>query len=458
MSKLKILVVDDDEVTRNLLTEVLEKEDFSVSQASSGEAALQIIQKQNFSVILSDIRMLEVDGMQVLSTVKEKKLDTVVILMTGFGNLEGAVKAIQEGAFDYISKPFRIQELKQLVQKAAKHWLSLQEIVPEAKTQKVELSPRSFIGKSPQIVEVYKNLARAAISTSSVFVFGESGTGKELVARAIHENSSRKTKRFVAINCGALTESLLESELFGHVKGSFTGATTDKRGVLDEANHGSLFLDEIGDISQGLQVKLLRVLQEGEFRPVGSSENKKVDVRVIAATHRSLEQMVKEGKFREDLYYRLKVISIHLPPLRERQEDLPELVSHFLALYSEKNHKRISHVSEAAMAELKRYSWPGNIRELEHAIERAVAMSGGNVLFPEDFPEEIRKAGSANPAMLGAMESDPNRSLEDVEKEHILRVLKEVNYNKSKASEVLGIDRATLYRKAQKLGIDLTKG
>lgn len=444
-----LLVVDDDKVTRELLFEVFEKEGYSVRLAASGEEALQALAKDPVPIVLSDIRMLGIDGIELLGKIRKDHPETLVILMTGFGNLEGAVRAIQKGAFDYISKPFRIQELKALVAKAQKQWSSRREEkkprAPSAPSPK-----RTLVGKSPMIVDVYKQLARAALSSSSVLITGESGTGKELVARAIHENSGRKEAPFIAINCGALTDSLLESELFGHARGAFTGAVAEKKGLLEDANGGTLFLDEIGDISPSLQVKLLRVLQEGEFKPVGSNELRKTDLRVIAATHRNIEELIKAGKFRDDLYYRLKVIEIRLPPLRERLEDLPDLVNHFVAHYSDSNKKGISHVSPEALEKLMAYSWPGNIRELEHSIERAIAMSGSTVLFPEDFPG-LAAAGEAKaPAADGK-----KASLEQMEKEHILRVLKESNYNKSKASALLGIDRATLYRKAQKYGIDL---
>jgi transcriptional regulator with PAS, ATPase and Fis domain len=293
------------------------------------------------------------------------------------------------------------------------------------------------------------------MSSSTVLVTGESGTGKELVARAIHDNSPRRGKRFIAVNCGALSENLLESELFGHIKGAFTGAIADKRGLFEEANGGTLFLDEIGDITPSLQIRLLRVLQESELKPVGSLESKKVNVRVIVATHRDLETLVKTGKFREDLYYRLRVISIELPPLRDRMEDLPHLVEHFLARYAEKNKKTVSHISEEAMNLLKNYSWPGNIRELEHAIERAVAMTNTSVLFPEDFPAEILRGSGQTAPDAGGEGGAQRTSLEDLEKTHIIKVLQDVHFNKSKASEILGIDRATLYRKAQRYGIDL---
>jgi DNA-binding NtrC family response regulator len=460
---IRILVVDDHEVTRKLLKEVLEKQGYGIQLAASGEEAVRIIQRETFPVVISDIRMVELDGMGVLREVKRTGSGSAVILMTGFGSMEGAIEAIQEGAFDYVSKPFKMDELRLVVARAVKHWESLHSARESGSLEKLDVASRGVIGKSPKIVEVFKVLARAALSTSTVLVMGESGTGKELVARAIHDNSPRRKKRFVAVNCGALAENLLESELFGHVRGSFTGAIADKAGLFEEANGGTLFLDEIGDITPALQIKMLRVLQENEIKRVGSNESSKVDVRVIAATHHDLEAMVKDGRFREDLYYRLKVISIELPPLRERMEDLSELIHSFLAKYAEKNKKLVSHVSEEAMALLRGYSWPGNIRELEHAIERAVAMTNSQVLFPEDFPPEISRRHStensvtALPAadfVSGAIPSSSS-SLEEMEKNHILKVLQDVNYNKSKASDILGIDRATLYRKAQRYGIDL---
>jgi len=451
--KVKILVADDDEVTRKLLREVLEREGYQVVLAASGEEAVSRLKKESFSIVLSDIRMVELDGMAVLREAKRHDSGAVVILMTGFGSMEGAIEAIQEGAFDYVSKPFKMDNLKAVVARGLKHWDALhsQKVAGGMNSVgRLDVTPKGLIGKSPKIVEVYKVLARAALSTSTVLVIGESGTGKELVARAIHQNSSRRNKAFVAVNCGALAEGLLESELFGHVKGAFTGALSHRKGLFEEANGGTLFLDEIGDVSPALQVKLLRVLQEGEIKAVGASESSKVDVRVIAATHRDLDQLVKSGKFREDLYYRLRVIAIEIPPLRERLEDLSELVGHFLARYSDKNKKTVSHVSDEAMALLREYPWPGNVRELEHAIERAVAMTNASVLYPEDFPSEVlRGAGEDG---IGA---ESSTSLEEMEKAHIVKVLQEVHFNKSKASEALGIDRATLYRKAQRYGIDL---
>jgi len=465
--RLRLLIVDDDKVTRDLLKEIFERKNYLVSHAGSAEEALRILKREEFALILSDIRMLEVNGLQFLAQLKKMGSRSIVILMTGFGTMEGAVEAIQQGAFDYISKPFKLNELKAVLGRAAKHWETMS--LPAMQSMPtVPFSTKTLIGKSPQIVEVYKTLARAAMATSNVLINGESGTGKELVARATHDNSPRRQKPFVAVNCGALAENLLESELFGHVKGSFTGAVANKAGLFEEANGGTIFLDEIGDITPALQVKLLRVLQEGEFKPVGTNEVRKADVRVIAATHCNLETAVRENRFREDLYYRLKVISIDLPPLRERMGDLPELVNHFVSRFSEQSSKKISHISEEAMTLLLHYAWPGNIRELEHAIERAVAMTRTTILYPEDFPTEISsfQPDSLSEATAPLSTSDshpliegnvPRTSLEEVERVHILKVLEDTNWNKSKAASLLGIDRKTLSRKAQRYDIPLTR-
>jgi len=448
---MNILVVDDHEVTRQLLKEVLVKNGYSIWLAASGEEAVKLYRQQKFPIVISDIRMIEMDGMAVLKEVKKANLGSVVILMTGFGSMEGAIKAIQEGAFDYVSKPFKMDELKAIVSRAVKHWESIHENsggkAGAGSDMKLDPSARGLIGKSPRIVEVYKTLARAAMSSSNVLVIGESGSGKQMVARAIHENSPRRSKYFVPVSCSTISEAQFEGEIF------------------EDANKGTLFLDEVSDLPMAHQTKLLRVLQDGEFKPSGASEVKRIDVRVIAATQRDLEVLVKAGKFREDLYYRLKVISIDLPALRERVEDLPDLIDYFLAFYAAKNKKAVSHVSEEAMAILKSYSWPGNVSELEHSIERAVALTNSTILFPEDFPPELTRperpepqasaaptgpAAVTEPAPQGVMSS-----LEEMEKAHILKVLQDVHYNKSKASEILGIDRATLYRKAQRYGIDL---
>ena len=453
---MELLIVDDDKVTRELLQEVFEKEGYEVTTLSSGEDALKQLRKKSYPLVLSDIRMLELDGLGLLSFIQKNKLNSVVTLMTGFGTMDGAIRAIKDGAFDYVSKPFRLEELKAVIARAERHWWELS--TPALKKTVVaesHLTSRTLLGKSPQIVEVYKTLARATLSPSHVLICGESGTGKELVAQSIHRNSPRGSAPFVAVNCGALTETLLESELFGHLKGAFTGAHQAKRGLFQEADGGTMFLDEIGDIPLSLQVKLLRVLQEGEIRPVGSAEVIKVDVRIIAATHRDLEKAVAQGTFREDLYYRLKVILIELPPLRDRMEDLTELVNHFIARFSQNIGKNISHVSSEAMRLLENYSWPGNIRELEHAMERAVSLTNSTVLYPEDFSQEIQKTLPGEQSRQVVTLSQSKASLESIERAHIERVLEESQYNQSKAATVLGIDRKTLYRKAKRYGIKI---
>ena len=434
--KPEILVVDDDEVMRKLLAEVLTREGYRVGLALSGEDAIQVLQKKTYPLILSDIRMIELSGIGVLREVKKAAPLSVVILMTGFGSMEGALEAIQEGAFDYVSKPFKLEEIKSVVSRALKHWESIN-AKPTGSTLpgKMDLSPQTMIGKSQRIVEVYKTVARAVLSRSNVLLTGESGTGKELVARAIHENSPRRKSPFVSASGS-------ESDLFStHFKA---------------AENGVFFLDEVGELTLPDQLKLLRAIQDVESRGA--------DVRAVCATRKDLAALVKEGKFRDDLFYKLNVISIELPPLRQRIEDLPELVGFFLARHGEKNHKAVSHLSEEAMALLRSYDWPGNIRELEHEIERAVAMTNMAVLYPEDFPEILHQKGAAatlvrasqpQASPISAGVTAGMSSLEEMERVHIVKVLEEVSYNKSKASEVLGIDRATLYRKAQRYGIDL---
>ena len=449
---MRLLIADDDRVTRDLLREVFEGEGYEVDAVASGEEALVRVRAHAFDVVLSDIRMVDVDGFRVLHEIRKLGKGSVVILMTGFGTMEGAIQAVRDGAFDYLSKPFKIQELKAVVRRAVEHNRARDQFAAGPPRQPIP-TPKALIGKSPQIVEVYKTVARATLSPSYVLIVGESGTGKELVARAIHEYSPRAGKPFVAVNCGALAETLLESELFGHVKGAFTGAMSNKTGLVEEARGGTLFLDEIGDVSPGLQVKLLRVIQEGELKPVGSTETRIADARVIAATHRDLEASVAEGKFREDLYYRLKVVLIRLPPLRERMSDLSDLVEFFLRRFADKIGRPVSHVSDEAMRLLHEYRWPGNVRELEHAIERAITMTRTSVLYPEDFPPEIRVGASGREGAAG-----DTGSLEAVEKSHIRKVLEDTAYNQSRAAEILGIDRKTLYRKAKRYGIALKRG
>jgi two-component system, NtrC family, response regulator AtoC len=450
-----ILIVDDDPIARELLVGTLSGDGYDVEVAESGKAALDRLKDREFSVILSDVEMTPIDGLELLRALRERGVQSVPILMTGYGTLSGAVSAIHSGAFDYLSKPFKPPVIRQAVRRAAAHWKSrlrgAQEVAPAS-----EALP-TLVGRSPVMVEVYRLLALASLGEGNVLIRGESGTGKELVARAIYQYSRRKEKPFVAVNCNALSETLLESELFGHVRGAFTGATSNKQGLFDEANGGTLFLDEIGDISLNMQVKLLRALQDGEIKPVGGNESHRVNVRVLAATHRDLEERIGAGLFREDLFYRLKVIHIEIPPLRSRLEDLPTLVQFFIERHRDPRRNKVS-VSNEAMQALQNRFWPGNVRELEHAVQHALTMSQGCILYAEDFPASLSDKGiQAVSAATGLDIPTGNLSLEDVERRHIQYVLRVTGFNKSKAADILGIDRATLYRKAKKFRLTLEK-
>ena len=460
----RILVVDDEKSAAEFFGRTLRKQNCEVMVTTSFGEAVSALKANEFAVVIVDIQLDNVEGTALLPWIKETNPTAKVIFVTGHGSVDSAVDAIHQGAFDYISKPVDLidieENLKRAVARALQQRLALspkKEEIPSA------MQGRSIVGKSPQMVRIYTAIAKAALTREHVLITGESGTGKELVAHAIHKKSPWADRPFVTVNCCALTETLLESELFGHLRGSFTGATANKKGLFEEANGGTIFLDEIGDIPLSLQVKLLRAIQEGEIKPVGSAETRSVDVRVVAATHRDLLAYVKDGKFREDLYYRLKVIPIEIPPLRERKQDLPDLIDYFVAKYSQKTGKMITGVSDEAMEFLLSYPWPGNIRELENAFGRATAMTSTTQLFPEDFPPEITQYGNATDTKESAPSHSRSsssthsesgqESLEDVEKRHILRTLESVNYNKSRAAEILGIDRVTLYRKAFKYGL-----
>lgn len=447
-----LLIVDDDQVNLLLLAEFFSNK-AKVFTANSAEGALAQVsgaEKGSIQVILSDVRLGGgMDGLALLHEIKRLDPGVIVVLMTGFGELEGAIQAIQRGAFDYVSKPFRLDEVATVIERAFFQSIQAREVSPDD-TIRVSKA-RALLGRTAKMVEIFKAIGRASLTESTVLVRGESGTGKELVARAIHENSSRKGRPFVAVNCGAIPDSLLESELFGYTKGAFTGAVADKVGLVEEAFGGTLFLDEIGDVPAHLQVKLLRLLQDREYRPVGSVETRAANVRILAATHRDLENMVKLESFREDLYYRLKVIEIRLPPLRERREDIPELVETFLKQFAQLSHKRIDRIHEDSLKKLQTYDWPGNVRELEHVIERAIAMTRTQVILPEDLGlDSVCQTAAPNDVPLERI-----RSLELIEKEAIEKTLQSVAYNKTRAAEILGIDRVTLYRKASRYGISL---
>lgn len=458
MQPAKILVADDDAVARELLTEALRKEGYDVEAFSNGADAIERGRQQKVDVVLTDIRMGTVDGLTVLREFKRFSPDTSIVLLTAFGSLEGAIEAIKQGAYDYLAKPFKKEEIKLVVQRSLDHCRLVRENARfrEELKSKDEWSP--LVGSSPAMLEVYKLVARVSESKSTVLLQGESGTGKELIARAIHANSPRRDKPFVPVNCGALPDTLLESEMFGYEKGAFTGAVGTKAGLFEAANGGTLFLDEIGELGPALQVKLLRVMQDHEVRRVGGTGWVKVDVRIIAATNCDLEQSVKEGKFRDDLYYRLNVVRITLPSLAERKEDIPMLAHHFLQKCAAGSPGVVRGLLPETMALLQRYHWPGNVRELENAIERAVSLSHGPLLTPEDLPEAIRQGAASDADTKPSKDGHADEALltlEEVEKRHLIRVLKETKGNKVKAAKILRIDRRTLYRMAERFGLDL---
>jgi DNA-binding NtrC family response regulator len=448
MSTARILVCEDDRVARELLEEILRREGHLVEAVASGDQAIARAAKSDYDLVISDVRMGEgPGGMEVLLAYQKEAPQTPIILITAFGDVTGAMAAIQKGAYDYVSKPFNVEELNTTVKSALERTRLLEETrAQRAKTGGGEPRIESIVGKSPQMLDVYKMVARVAPTLSTVLVVGESGTGKELVARAIHTHSPRASGPFVAVNCTALTESLLESELFGHAKGAFTGAVAMKRGLFEEAQGGTLFLDEIGDVAGKMQAQLLRVLQEGEIRRVGGSEPVKVDVRVVAATNRDLEEEVRAGRFREDLYFRINVVTIRLPPLRDRPTDIELLVNHFLAKYAARERRADAGIAPDAMQVLKRYAWPGNVRELENVIERALALAKDAVILPSDLPVEVTGVQQQPSLPAGGGLVDDRPTLAELERRYIELILKETGGNKKRAAEILGIDRRTLYR------------
>jgi two-component system, NtrC family, response regulator AtoC len=444
----RVLVVDDDQDTRELLREVLSEEGFRVLTSGSGEEALEIGKQEFVDVIISDMRLgPDLDGLDVLRAYKSIQPESEVILITAFGSMETAIEAVKAGAFDYISKPFKIDEVVLQVQRA----LSNRKLLRENRSLKRQLGGQvqlsSLVGNSPKMLEIYKKIAMVADARATVLICGESGTGKELVAKAIHYNGSRAEQYYYAVNCGALTETLLETELFGHVRGSFTGATENKRGIFEAASGGTVFLDEVSEMSPGLQVKVLRTLEEQEVRRIGSNEAVKVDVRIIAASNRNLADCVQEGKFRQDLYYRLRVIEIDIPPLRDRLEDVPLLVEHFLKKIGGQRGQAIS-VSPQALSTLMNYAWPGNVRELENALESAVALNRTGMILPEDLPGKVRGESQEVKRLEDFYTDLP--SLDEMEKRYLEHVLKATGGNKVRTAAILGINRRTLYRKAEK--------
>ena len=443
----RVLIVDDDSETLALLREIVVKEGYQVQTAEHAQAALVKLEQEKPDVVITDIHMPGMDGLTLLGEIKSRAPETLVILLTAYGSLKTTVDAIKAGAFDYLSKPFIVDEIRLVVRRAVEH----KTVLSENESLKDQLRDRyrldNIIGSSPGMVAVYKLIARVAQTDSTVLIQGESGTGKELVARAIHAHSARKTGPFVTVDSGALTESLLESELFGHERGAFTGAIAMKKGLLEKAHMGSCFFDEMANISQTLQSKLLRVLQEREVRRVGGGGPMTVDVRIIAATNKDLKQLVESGSFREDLYYRLNVVTITIPPLRERPEDIPLLAQFFVQKFGVGKEKPVTNIAPEAMDLLLRYHWPGNVRELEHVIERAIVLTPHPAILPHDLPESVRTAAEQGPVHSGWM------TIDALEKDYIIRVLDAHQRDLGRASEVLGIHRKTLLRKLRRYGM-----
>ena len=449
MTPTTILIVDDEQSHRLMLRAHLEREGFQIVEAADGHEAVDRVNEKPFDLVLMDIRMPTMDGIEALKRIKEASAATPVIMMTAYGSINSAVEALKAGAADYLTKPLDMDELIFKAKKAL-HYRQLEE---ENILQKERLGIRfdfsSIIGTSPAMKRLFETLSMAAPTEATVLLLGESGTGKELVANAIHQNSPRKDKPYVKVNCAALPETLLESELFGHEKGAFTGAIDKKKGRFERANGGTLFLDEIGEMSPPTQTKILRVLQEREFEAVGGIKTIKVDVRIIAATNKDLAEEVKKGRVREDLYYRLNVVPITIPPLRERTEDIPLLAEHFLRIYSEKNKRKIKGFGAGVMDVFIGYSWPGNVRELENIVERIVIMSRVDTITLDELPP-----GIAEPQGEGDRTPHPT-SLREVERETILKTLHQTGGNRTQAAQILGITRKTLQNKIKEYGIDI---
>jgi DNA-binding NtrC family response regulator len=457
---MKALVVDDDDLVRSNVAEVLSNDGWEVTEAESAEEALDLLHRDPWSLVFCDVRLSAKnnhEGYEVLRRFTDERPEAQIILMTGHGSAVGALDAVASGAYDYLMKPFEIEDIKRISQSVRRGFEKRagQRISDELPPPPVYTSDIDLIGVSAAFVEVMKLVGRVASTNLPVLITGESGTGKEIVARAIHHRSPRSAQPFVAVNCGALPAELIESELFGHVRGSFTGAMGDRRGLWQEADQGTVFLDEVTETSPAFQVKLLRAVQEGEIRRVGSNQTQQLDVRVIAATNRDAEQEVRDGRFRQDLLYRLNAVTIHLPPLRERREDIRPLATHFAVRTIGANTRPISFSREALWL-LENYDWPGNIRELENAVVRAVALCD-QIVRPEDLPEKVRRSFKYESSVIGApvaAAGEEGLSLAELERRHILKVLARTGGNKQAAARILGIDRTTLQRKLERYDLE----
>ena len=446
MSNGKVLIVDDEKAMCELIDTALQMRGYESTWCQSADDAMNRLMEAEFDVVLTDVKMPGTSGLQLCQQINRLRPDIPVVVMTAFGTLETAVAAIRSGAYDFITKPVELEMLALTIARAVERRRLATQIHLLEQQAKVDGGFGDLLGESPPMRKLYEQLRRAAPSDASILISGESGTGKELVARSIHQFSSRADKPFVAINCAALSETLLESELFGHVRGAFTDARSSRRGLFLEAEGGTLLLDEIGDMPLSMQVKLLRALEENRLRPVGSDEEVEFDVRVLAATHRDLESDVEDGRFRQDLFYRINVIQLHLPPLRSRGSDILRLAARYIEVFAERSKKEVSGIAEPAAEKLLSYSWPGNVRELRNVMERAVALTPYDMVTLGDLPDKIRHF-QATTIFIGGEDPTELVPLEEVERRYIEHVLKAVNQNRTQASKILGLDRKTLYRK-----------
>jgi len=450
MQKSSILVVDDEKDICRALNIILSKEGYAVTEVYNGEQAVELVRKQSFDIVMTDIKMEKMDGFDVLRQVQQLSPGTSVIMMTAFASVGSAVEAMRAGAVDYITKPFINDDIRLTIKRIVED----RDLRMENQILCQELSQRcitfkNIIGNSEAMQRVFSMMEKVVPSKANILITGESGTGKGLVAQAIHESGPRMDKPFIAINCGAIPENLLESELFGHKKGAFTSAVDDKKGLITMANGGSLFLDEVGELPPALQVKLLNVIQNKELTPVGDTRVISVDVRIIAATNADLVQRVKDGRFREDLFYRLNVIELRIPALRERKDDIPVMIKHYLKVFTDEAGKKIKDIDYEAMQAMLAYDWPGNVRELRNTLERAVVLAEGEIITLHDLPDKFR-----NLDLEGIPTSSLRQALDDYERDYIRRGLVENKGNKEATAARLGIDLATLYRKLKKLRIE----
>jgi len=444
-----VLIVDDETVVRNGIGRALKKKGMHTRQAANGREALELLDNQPIDLVLLDIRMPDMDGIRVLKKIRANHPETEIIMITGYPTIDSAVHCVKLGALDYLVKPFRLDDLEAALNKTSRKSDNIDMSVIDDNGMKIDSAKNFIVGQSSPMKALFEKILKVAPTDSTVLISGESGTGKELVARAIHANSRRKDNEFLAIDCSSLVETLLESELFGHVKGSFTGAAHTKHGFFELANHGTFFFDEIANLSLNIQAKLLRVIQEREFMRVGDHKKITLDMRIISASNKSLKESVKSEKFRQDLYYRLSVVPLHLPPLRKRKADIPLLIDHFLEKFCKKIKKPVPEISVEALEILKEYSWPGNVRELEHTMERILILEDTDVICARDLPSFIsQRQGEFQ------MFSEEPFSLEELEKKYIRFVLRRTKGKKTKAAEILGINRKTLGLKIKKYGIN----